>query len=126
MKREKINNVLSLSVEERYSFFVRKVADFEEVWGLYDDGWAMLSDSSGRKIIPFWPEKDFAQLCATEQWETYGARAIPLKDFIDKWLPGMKKDDILVGIFYTPSGKGIPVEPERLRADIEEELEQYE
>ncbi|WP_454046937.1 hypothetical protein [Chryseobacterium sp. Marseille-Q8038] len=35
---KKINNISKMSEDERYNYFIRKVADFEELWGLNDDG----------------------------------------------------------------------------------------
>lgn len=122
----KINNVVDLSAEERYSYFIQKVADFEMVWGLYSDGWALAGDDNGNEVFPFWPEQDFATICAVGLWEGYIAKAIPLNDFIEKWLSGMERDKKHAGIFYIPKGKGIVVDPVRLRSDIESEIKQYE
>jgi hypothetical protein len=33
---------------------------------------------------------------------------------------------VAVGVFYTPTGKGVVVTPDKLSSDIEEELNQYE
>lgn len=36
-------NVLKLDNRKKYEYFIKKVADFEEVWSLRDeDGWATL------------------------------------------------------------------------------------
>ncbi|WP_420491137.1 DUF2750 domain-containing protein [Neobacillus drentensis] len=37
---------------------MKKVVDYEEVWGLYDDGWATAQDDDGNMLIPFFPKKD--------------------------------------------------------------------
>ena len=43
MKNNRINNITNLSSPERYDYFIRKVSDFEEVWGLKDkEGWALI------------------------------------------------------------------------------------
>lgn len=126
MNKAKLENVLKLSAEERYSYFIRKVADIEELWGLYDDGWALLADNYNNEVIPFWPESDFAQICAIDKWTSYKPKSIDIKSFINAWLKGMKIDNKKVGVFYTPQGKGIIVDPEELKKDLEKELEQYE
>jgi len=58
--KKKIENILRMSEDERYNYFIRKVADFEELWGLNDDGWALLGDNDDNRIFPVWPEKEFA------------------------------------------------------------------
>lgn len=121
----KVKNILQLNSEQRFNYFVRKVTDFEIVWGLYKDGWATVSTESGEGI-PFWPEADFANLCATDVWCNYCAREINLTDFITKWLPGMMNDDKVANIFPIPDGKSYIVEPAVLLNNLSEELKQYE
>ena len=36
MNNSRIKNIVNLSAAERYGYFIRKVSDFEEVWGLKD------------------------------------------------------------------------------------------
>ena len=115
-----------MSGNERYDYFIRKIADFEEVWGLFNDGWAMIEDSTGKRGIPFWPEEDFAKLCSKNEWCAYSPKKIELDAFIDKWIPGMKNDGLSLAIFQTPENKGIFVESDLILSDLENELEQYE
>jgi hypothetical protein len=122
---KKIDNILNLSSEKKYDYFIRKVCDFEEVWGLYENGWAMVGDKEEKKSIAFWPEKDFAILCKSNEWKNYEPKSIELSDFLDKWIPGLKNDNLTATIFYMPNGKGIIVESEKLENDLNTELQQY-
>lgn len=122
---KKIENVLKLSAKERYSYFVRKVTDFEVLWGLYDNGWATLK-SQEKTGMPFWSEVDFAKLCAIDNWANYVPREIPLNEFLSNWLPGMQSDGLFAAVFPTPSDKALVVLVEQLSSDLKEELQQYE
>lgn len=122
----KIENILKMSENERYDYFIRKVSDFEEIWGLNDKGWALLGDNNGNNILPLWPEKEFAELCAVDQWKDYKPELIELNNFLEKWIPGMTNDKTLVNIFSTPNTKGTVVSPNDLHSDLQDELEQYE
>ncbi|MGE8533918.1 DUF2750 domain-containing protein [Chryseobacterium sp. 22543] len=115
-----------MSEDERYNYFIRKVADFEELWGLNDDGWALLGDNDDNRIFPVWPEKEFAVLCAVDQWKNYKPEVITLDNFIEKWIPGMTNDKTLVNVFLTPNAKGTVTSPKDLLDYLQEELEQYE
>ncbi len=127
MNTKKIDNVLKLSTKERYEYFVRKVADFEEVWGLKEnDGWALLKDNDGKIIFPIWPEKEFAEICAVDNWSKYKPIAITLNDFLEKLSPKIEKDNLFYTVFLTPNNKGIVITPQELCADIENECQQYE
>jgi hypothetical protein len=122
---KKIENVLKLNSLDRYDYFIRKVADLEVVWGLFKDGWAMVSvdDQQG---IPFWPEAEFAALCASGEWAGFHAKEISVEDFIKKWLPGMNSDKRIASIFPTPDGKPSIVDPKVLQQHLSDELKQYE
>jgi hypothetical protein len=54
MHENKILNLLSLSTEDRYTYFIRHCADFEQVWGLVvgEDNWVIFKDNEGDKIFP--------------------------------------------------------------------------
>lgn len=123
---KKIENLIKLSDDEKYDYFIRKVVDYEEVWGLNKDGWALLGDDLNNQVFPFWPEKELAELCAVGKWNGYEASPINLYDFLEKWIPGMEKDNILVNIFYSNQSKGKTILPRELCNDLNKELEQYE
>ncbi|WP_035381656.1 DUF2750 domain-containing protein [Fervidicella metallireducens] len=122
---KEFEEVSKLPGAKRYEYFIKKVADNEELWGLYNDGWAMVADDDGNEMIPFWPRKEFAEACCLEQWSNYSAEPIDLYEFIDGWLVDMKKDGLSAAIFYTKHDKGIVVKPEKLTEDLNEELENY-
>lgn len=43
-----------------------------------------------------------------------------------RWISGAKRDGRLIAVFPIPQGLGIEVEPDRLAADLELELANYE
>ncbi|MCX7290846.1 DUF2750 domain-containing protein [Janthinobacterium sp.] len=125
MHPEKFKQVAALSSAERHAYFVRKVADTQEVWGLHHDGWAT-AQLEGKVAIPFWPEAAFARACASGDWEHFQPRAIGLDDFLNKWLPGMAENHQLAFVFPVPQGSASVAAPGDLLADLRQEAEQYE
>lgn len=102
MRNSKIDNVINLTASERYDYFIRKVADFEEVWGLKDaEGWALMG-SEEQVLFPIWSEKEFAELC---KWDNYQPTPIPLDDFMEKLLPKLEKDSVMLAVFPLTQGK---------------------
>jgi hypothetical protein len=126
MHPKQFESVMALDALSRYSYFVRKVADFEKVWGLCEGGWALMGDDAGNQLLPVWPEREFAEALAQGDWASHTAKAIPLEDFVEKWLPGMEKDGTQLAVFPTPSGNGVLAAPPRLLADLRSEMKQYE
>lgn len=113
--------------EYRYNYFVGKVAETEEIWGLWNkDGWATLGDNENRIVVPFWPEKEFALLCCTGEWSAYEPKSISLYDLMEKWLPGMQKDERLASVFLVPENKtGSIIAPAILLEDLNDEARKY-
>ncbi len=127
MHEKEFESVVSLPGPERYRYAVKKIADWENVWGLSSDsGWAMSADDDGHHAVPIWPHPEFAGACANGEWAGDEPRAVPLDDWLAKWIPGMTRDNLMVAVFPTPRGKGVVVTPERLRTDLEDELQAYE
>ena len=62
LNNKEIEVVSKLPALKRYEYFIKKVADFEEVWGLFDVGWAISEDDNGNSLMPFWSKKEFANL----------------------------------------------------------------
>jgi len=116
---------MALAGPKRYKHFVKVVTDWEEVWGLYRDGWALASTDDGQQVFPLWPAKEYAQLCAENDWSDYEPESFSLKSFMGELLPNFKNDGVLPGVFYTPSDNGVTPTVDQLLADLNEELENY-
>ncbi|MGK5061443.1 DUF2750 domain-containing protein [Janthinobacterium sp. LB3P112] len=125
MHPDKFKQVAGLSSAERHAYFVRKVADTQEVWGLCHDGWST-AQVDGKVAIPFWPEAAFAQACASGDWEHFLPRAIALGDFLNKWLPGMASNGQLASVFPVPQGGASIAAPADLLTNLRDEVRQYE
>jgi len=64
-----VDAVLRARPEKRYAYFVNRVADWEEVWGLRNaDGWVMSATDAGQQVAPFWPFRAFAERAAVGSW----------------------------------------------------------
>lgn len=118
--------VLRLDGPARYARFVRVVADTEEVWGLWDEGWASCTENDGTLVLPLWPAREYALACAVGGWAVFLPRPIPLAELLGEMAPTMKERGIAPGVFLTPAGRGVVPTWEELEAALREELTQYE
>ncbi len=117
--------VLRLDGPKRYRIFVKAVADTEEVWGLYLDGWALAATDDGQTVFPMWPARQYASVNAVNSWSGYTPRSFSLTDLLEVLLPDFEKNKVRPGIFFIPDGKGVIPTVEELRDDILEELDNY-
>ena len=125
---KEIQAVSALSASKRYTHFIKKVADREEVWGLYDSGWTMLGDCEGTEAFPLWPAAEYAQACAKDMWEHASPTAIPLEDLLQEVLPQLQDEKISIGVFLVPSStlNAVVVSAEQLAKDLATECLLYE
>ena len=126
MHKKQIDNLLEQSPEERYEYFVRYCADFEQVWGLVlgNDTWVIFKGVDGDEIFPVWPHVDLAEVCCFEEHKEMGAKpqAISLNSFIKNCVPDMVSDGVYFGVFYDNKREGLAVEGGVLKAALEEEV----
>ncbi len=116
--------VSALTPESRLEHFIKRVADWEEVWSLKNSGgWVLKGTSDGKEVAPFWPHPQYAKACAIEGWVDCVPVEIELAAFLQRWIPGLSKDGRLVSVFATPYSSGVVVEAEILKKAIEEEIE---
>jgi hypothetical protein len=124
VNNKEIESIINLQGVKKYRYFINFVCDSEEVWGLYSDGWALAGDDKNI-VFPLWPAKEFAEKVANEEWLSYTPESISISDLINDLLPKLKSDGVLCSILYTPNNKGIIIDPDTLKYDIDIELKKY-
>jgi len=127
LSQKQIEAVTALPGPKRYSHFIKMVADCSEVWGLYNDGWALAGrNDDNTTVLPVWPNIEYAQLCAKNYWEGFKPKSIEIFEFIDVFVPELSEEGILVCVFYLANDKGVIPTTEQLIEDLKEELAKYE
>jgi len=121
-----IESVLRLDGPERFRHFVKRVADSERAWGLWNDGWALMENDDGTKVFPLWPAQEYADLHRTGDWAGYQAREIEVDSLLDELLPRLAESGTLAGVFPIPRGKGVTPSLAELSKAIRDELGRYE
>lgn len=118
--------VIGLPADQRYQHFIGRVADWEEMWSLKNaDGWVGLANDEGQECIPLWPHPDYAAALATGDWADCSPVRIGLDAFLNRWVEGMNEDSVHVAVFPNLDERGVVVPPDRLKSDLEAELEKF-
>ena len=124
---KEIQNFLTQSNDIRFKYFVKRVADWGEVWGLKgSDGWVMSADETGKQVAVFWPFAEFAELCSTGLWEGTIPTSISIEAYTTRWLPGLEKDGRLVGVFPNLLKQAAVINPMQLLHIINDAREELE
>jgi hypothetical protein len=125
--RREFEALLGADAGTRYEYFVKRCADFQEIWGLAfnDGGWAF-SGGGETLAFPVWPFSEYAEEMACDEWKGCAPKAIPLDAFLERWLPGLERDNRSVLVFPTPRELKPVVPPNVLLDDLRNELTKYE
>jgi Protein of unknown function (DUF2750) len=124
MNPKEFESMINQPANIRYEYFIKKVVDFEIVWGLYEDGWAVTVDDNGNKLLPLWPKKEFAEHCAVGDWAVYSVESMDLYEFMDEFLSRLKEDGLKPSIFFNNDDSAV-LEIDTLIEDLKTELENY-
>src|SRR5919202_1054757 len=75
-------SVRTLPDEERYEYFVSRVADTQRLWGLKSPGgdWAFATDENGTEVVAVWPHERYAHgIAVFPTADGAGARVTPAR-----------------------------------------------
>jgi len=125
MNHHEIENVSKLSPKSRYDYFIRKIADFEELWTIIDaNSDFTLAEIENSTVISFWTHEAFIESNLTPDW----ADCIPFKMDIDTLqdivIPLIRQNNYLINVFPVDSRIGYIVALNDFVNDLNEELEQ--
>jgi hypothetical protein len=103
--------------------FYREVAKSRVVWTVRDDeGYPAPMTSSGQRAQPFWSSRARAEriIATVEAYSAMRPVEISWDDFCAKWIPGIVRDNQLVGVNWSgPRAKGFDLDPTRLQEAVE-------
>lgn len=127
MTNDEIQAVLGLSGEERYDYFLSSVVEEREIWILVNGDNRFLkihSEDGGLDYLPVWPSADFALAYAKGSGDLV-PKSLSLPDFFRKWVPGLTKDSVEVGVFPGADETIWITEPSELQSDLQDELSSF-
>ncbi|WP_417516741.1 DUF2750 domain-containing protein [Marinobacter sp.] len=127
MSDERLTGVLESSGEERYDYFLSRVLEEREIWILVNSDnrfLSIVSEDDGVKHLPVWPSSEFAVEYAGGSSDL-SPKSISLPDFFKKWVPGLTKDGLQVGVFPGLDKSVWITEANELKKDLQDELSSF-
>jgi hypothetical protein len=110
--------------EERYDYFLSEVVEEREIWILVNAEnhfLKIVSEEDGVSYLPVWPGAGFAADYADASADL-SPKSISLPDFFKKWVPGLSRDGLEIGVLPGADGELWITEPEELKSDLQEIL----
>lgn len=124
MSQESLETILELDGEERFDYFLDTVIEEREIWILVNQENRFLkivSEEDSVAYLPVWPSAAFAANYA-EGSDGLTPRNISLPEFFKKWVPGLQKDGLEIGVFPGSDDTLWIASPADLKNDLQDEL----
>ncbi|GAA2571260.1 DUF2750 domain-containing protein [Winogradskya consettensis] len=109
---------MSLSAAHKAAFR-REVPQEGRVWSIRDSHGFPAPGGA----LPFWSKQSRAKriVGAVEAYQGFEVVEIPVSDWLDSWLPGLRRDDLLVGVNWAgPHATGFDLTPAQVAGWFEE------
>lgn len=117
-----IDAINRMSTDQRYDYFLRKVIEQQQLWGLASaEGWLILPQE-GEEQLPVWPHSELAAQWAVGEFADCKPKSITLDEWLTKWLPGMDEDGLLVAVCPNMEGDALVLAAEELLEDIQGDM----
>jgi len=127
MSDDQLTEILNLGCEERYDYFLSKVGEDKEIWILVNKESQFLkifAEDDSFEYLPVWPELDFATEYSKDT-KDLSPKSISLPEFFKKWVPGLKKDSVDIGVFPGLEDELWVMEPSELKNDLQDEISTF-
>lgn len=112
---------MSSSAAQASSFF-REIGSNGPVWTVEDDGGVPAPEGvDGRRAMPFWSRRSRAErvIAQVPAYEGFRPLEISRPDFESRWLPGIERDGLIVGLNWSgPLATGYDLTPGEIRARL--------
>ena len=111
--------VPSMTDEELFEYFLFRILETDEVWGLKDGPRWICRELDGQETMPVWPFKRFAEEAAVDDWQGLNPSADSLEFFIYNTLSKLAAQGVMVEIMPRKSAAGCLANPRRLVTILE-------
>jgi hypothetical protein len=124
---KELQSVSSLGPFDRYRHFIKRIADFGELWLLQNDrGDYALSQIEDKVVLSVWSAPEYIQSCENAGWEGYAPTVINIDDLNDTLAPLIIKKGYLIDVFPVNNKSGFVVTLDEFIHDLNTELSNYE
>lgn len=107
-----------LTPDERYSYLVEQVKESQYIWTLQDSDGCVMLTTEEEDCIPMWPTEESAKQWAVDDWKDCTPLAIPLDEWLSRWVPGMLDDDLFVAVCPMLQDLGVVIPPYELEQHL--------
>ncbi|KQQ96427.1 hypothetical protein ASF72_01530 [Arthrobacter sp. Leaf141] len=113
---------MSISAAQASRFY-QEIILYQQVWGIRDlGGFPAPVNGDGERSMPFWSLRSRAQkvISSVSVYRDFEVEAIPLAVWRTRWIDGLDRDGILVGLNWSGvRATGYDMHPLEVRAGLD-------
>jgi hypothetical protein len=102
--------------------FYKEALAAATVWTVRDaSGIPAPDNGDGHRAMPFWSKESRAEivLATVAAYSGFATQSVPLAEWRERWLPGLTKDGVLVGLNWSgASATGFDLPPAEVEANL--------
>ena len=120
LEPEKVKQILQMDDAQRAVYFVNETVTQNQLWILTDEHGCVMLNTEDKDCVPVWPNEEFAQAWATEQWQDCRPEAISLNKWFSRWTHGLADDELAIVVFPSQDEQGLVYYPDELEHELKQ------
>ena len=120
LEPEKIKQILQMDDAQRAAYFINEVVSQNQLWILTDEHGCVMLNTEEEDCVPVWPNEEFAQAWATDEWQACQAEAISLNKWFSRWSHGLADDELALVVFPSQAEQGLVYYPDELEHELKQ------
>ena len=120
LEPEKVKQILQMDDAQRAAYFVNETVTQNQLWILTDEHGCVMLNTEDEDCVPVWPNEEFAQAWATEQWQDCRPEAISLNKWFSRWTHGLADDELAIVVFPSQDEQGLVYYPDELEHELKQ------
>ena len=107
-----------------FDYCLSKIVEDKAIWILVNDDDQFLkiySEEDGFEYLPIWPSTELA-LDYCKDSDDLQPKCIDLPEFLNKWVSGLKRDGLEIGVFPGSDSTVWITEASEFKKDLQDEL----
>ena len=116
-----VDQIQAYDDEKRATYFFKEVVLNNKIWILTDEHGCVMLNTEEDDCIPVWPNEEFAQAWATDEWQACQAESISLNKWFSRWSHGLADDQLAVVVFPNQAEQGLVFFPDEIEFELKKQ-----
>ena len=117
---KQVKTIQQYDAQKRYNYLIKEVLKNKQIWLLVDEHGCVMLNTEEEDCVPVWPNKEFAQAWATEEWSHCTAEAISLEKWHNRWTHGLEEDELAIVVFPDQNNEGLIFFPDEFDFELQQ------